>query len=77
MHQNTKARAQIEKNMTDTNVRVNSSVDAQEEEKTQTAAVMQSVSGAPMWLLMLAGLALLGTGIYASWVIGKNPSSSV
>lgn len=42
--------------------------------ETQTASLMQSGSGIPTWLLLIVGTMLLGTGIFASWVIGKNPS---
>jgi hypothetical protein len=40
----------------------------------QTAAGVQSVSGMPTWLLLIVGSMLLGTGVFASWVIGKNHS---
>jgi hypothetical protein len=40
----------------------------------QTAATASAMSGIPAWLLLIAGSMLLGTGLFASWVIGKNPS---
>jgi hypothetical protein len=40
----------------------------------QTAAGVQSMSSIPTWLLLIVGSMLLSTGVFASWVIGKNPS---
>jgi PKD repeat protein len=41
--------------------------------KSQTAATSSAVPSVPLWMLSVAGLALLATGLYTSWVIGENP----
>jgi hypothetical protein len=38
----------------------------------QTATAMNTLPYTPTWVLVVAGLALLGSGLYASWVVGKT-----
>lgn len=39
---------------------------------TQTSTAMNTLPYTPAWVLVVAGLALLVSGVYASWVVGKS-----